>query len=127
MVEAVGEGVGKLRAGDRVAYATRPVGAYSETRVLDASRLVPVSSGITDEEAATLMLKGMTAAYLLLRTHPVRPGETVLVQAAAGGMGVYLLSMGQGPGSHGTGHGLERGQGRDRPRPRLRSRHQLHV
>ena len=99
VVEAVGEGVGQLRAGDRVAYATRPVGAYSETRVLDASRLVPVPSGITDEEAATLMLKGMTAAYLLLRTHPVRPGETVLVQAAAGGMGVYLCQWAKALGA----------------------------
>lgn len=90
VVESVGEDVTGLQPGDRVAYATQPMGAYAQARVINATRLVPVPEGISDQQAATLMQKGMTAAYLLTRTHPVQPGEVVLVQAAAGGMGLYL-------------------------------------
>ncbi len=90
VVDAVGEDVTGLQPGDRVAYATQPMGAYAEARIINATRLVLVPEGIGDPAAATLMQKGMTAAYLLTRTHPIQPGEVVLVQAAAGGMGLYL-------------------------------------
>jgi NADPH2:quinone reductase len=90
VVEAVGDNVTNVAVGDRVAYATRPIGAYAEARVIEASRLVPIPDEIADQAAATLMLKGMTAAYLLTRTHVVKAGEVVLIHAAAGGMGLYL-------------------------------------
>ncbi|MDN3516677.1 quinone oxidoreductase [Aquisalimonas lutea] len=88
VVEAVGEGVDNVAPGDRVAYAAGPPGAYAETRVLAADRLVTIPDGISDEQAAAMMLKGMTAWYLLRRTYPVAAGETVLVHAAAGGVGL---------------------------------------
>lgn len=88
VVEAVGEGVDNVAPGDRVAYAARPPGAYAETRVLAAERLVTIPEGISDEQAAAMMLKGMTAWYLLRRTYPVAAGETILVHAAAGGVGL---------------------------------------
>ncbi|MGE0499803.1 MAG: quinone oxidoreductase [Rhizobiaceae bacterium] len=89
IVEALGTGVAGLKVGDRVAY-TAPVGSYSEKRVIAADRLVKIPEGISDEQAAAMMLKGMTAAYLLLRSHPVRRGETILCHAAAGGVGLML-------------------------------------
>lgn len=89
IVEELGEGVSDLHTGDRVAYAMIP-GAYAEERVIDADKLVPVPDGIDDQTAAAIMLKGMTAYYLLFRTYPVKPGETILVYAAAGGVGSYL-------------------------------------
>jgi len=88
VVEEVGSGVTDLKPGDRVAYAGGPLGAYSEERVFPADRLVPVPDGISDQEAAAMMLKGMTAWYLIRRTHVVKPGETILVHAAAGGVGL---------------------------------------
>jgi len=86
VVEEVGAGVSGLKPGDRVAYAGGPLGAYSEARVMPADRLVPVPDGITDSQAAAMMLKGMTAWYLIRRTHVVKPGETILIHAAAGGV-----------------------------------------
>ena len=88
IVEEVGPGVGGLKAGDRVAYAGGPLGAYSEARVMPAERLVPLPAGITDQQGAAMMLKGMTAWYLVRRTHVVKPGETILIHAAAGGVGL---------------------------------------
>jgi NADPH2:quinone reductase len=88
VVEQVGPGVIGLKPGDRVAYAGGPLGAYSEERVMPADRLVPVPDGITDQQAAAMMLKGMTAWYLIRRTHVVKPGETILIHAAAGGVGL---------------------------------------
>src|SRR5262249_5598703 len=88
VVEDVGPGVSGLKPGDRVAYAGGPLGAYSEARVIAADRLVPVPEGITDQQAAAMMLKGMTAWYLTRRTHVVKPGETILIHAAAGGVGL---------------------------------------
>ncbi|HJU15120.1 MAG TPA: quinone oxidoreductase [Stellaceae bacterium] len=88
VVEEVGPGVSDLKPGDRVAYAGGPLGAYSDERVMPADRLVPVPAGITDQQAAAMMLKGMTAWYLVRRTHPVKRGETILVHAAAGGVGL---------------------------------------
>jgi len=88
VVEELGPGVSDLKVGDRVAYAGGPLGAYTEERVMPADRLVPVPDGISDQEAAAMMLKGMTAWYLIRRTHVVKPGETILVHAAAGGVGL---------------------------------------
>ncbi|MHC4911003.1 MAG: quinone oxidoreductase family protein [Planctomycetota bacterium] len=88
VVEAVGSGVTEVAVGDRVAYATGPIGAYMERRVVPAGQLVPVPDGVSDEQAAAMMLKGLTAQYLLRRTHRVRSGETILFHAAAGGVGL---------------------------------------
>lgn len=87
-VEAVGPGVTEVAVGDRVAYAGGPTGAYSEARVIPADRLVKLPDGIDDRRAAAMMLKGMTAEYLLRRTFPVTPGQTILFHAAAGGVGL---------------------------------------
>ena len=90
VVEAVGSGVGDLKAGDRVAYASAPIGSYSEARLIAADRLVKIPVGVTDQQAASIMLKGMTAQYLLRRTYAVKPGDTILFHAAAGGVGLIL-------------------------------------
>ncbi|NGO50235.1 quinone oxidoreductase family protein [Allomesorhizobium camelthorni] len=89
VVVETGEGVEGLKNGDRVAYAG-PLGAYSDERVITASVLVRVPDGVSDEQAAAMMLKGMTAEYLLRRTFPVKPGDTILYHAAAGGVGLIL-------------------------------------
>jgi NADPH2:quinone reductase len=88
VVEAVGPGVTYVRPGDRVAYAGGPPGSYAEMRVLPADRLVKIPEGITEQQAAAMMLKGMTAQYLIRRTYRVQPGETVLFHAIAGGVGL---------------------------------------
>lgn len=88
-VVATGEGVRNLAPGDRVAY-THPLGAYATARVIAADRLVPIPPGISDEEAACLMLKGLTAQYLLHSTFRVEKGMSVLVHAASGGVGLIL-------------------------------------
>jgi NADPH2:quinone reductase len=87
VVEAVGPGVTHVRAGDRVAYAGGPPGSYAEVRVMPADRLVKVPEGISDRQAAAMMLKGMTVQYLIRRTFKVQPGDTVLFHAAVGGVG----------------------------------------
>ena len=89
VVLAVGDGVDWLKPGDRIAYAVN-VGAYAEERVIAADRLVKVPDGISDEQAAAMMLKGMTAEYLLRRTFQVKAGDTILYHAAAGGVGLIL-------------------------------------
>jgi len=86
-VEAVGSAVTGLQVGDRVAYATGPLGAYSELHVLPADRLVKLPEAISFEQAAAVMLKGLTVQYLLRQTHPLQPGEFCLFHAAAGGVG----------------------------------------
>ena len=88
IVDAVGAGVTQWKPGDRVAYTGAPPGAYAEARLFAADRLVRVPDGITDEQAAAMMLKGMTVWYLIHRTYAVKPGETVLWHAAAGGVGL---------------------------------------
>ncbi|HEX7811557.1 MAG TPA: quinone oxidoreductase [Burkholderiales bacterium] len=88
VVEAVGKGVTLVKAGDRVAYAGGPPGAYSEKRLYPADRLVKVPKGISDEQAAAMMLKGLTVQYLIRRVYNVTKGETVLFHAAAGGVGL---------------------------------------
>jgi NADPH2:quinone reductase len=89
VVEAAGEGVTAVAPGDRVAYAPQ-IGAYASRRVIAADRLVKVPDAVSDETAATVMLKGMTAHYLIHSTFRVEPGMTVLVHAAAGGVGLIL-------------------------------------
>ena len=88
VVEAIGGGVTSLKAGDRVAYASMPLGAYAEARLMPADRLVKTPDKISDQQAAAMMLQGMTAEYLLCRTYKVRKGETILFHAAAGGVGL---------------------------------------
>jgi len=88
VVDAVGAGVTDIRTGDRVAYAAGPPGSYAETRVIDAAKVVKLPAGIADETAAAMMLQGMTAEYLIRRTYKVKPGDTVLFHAAAGGVGL---------------------------------------
>lgn len=86
-VAAVGEGVTHLQVGDRVAYAG-PIGAYAQARNIAADRLVKIPDGIDDQTAAAMMLKGMTARYLLRATFRIEPGHTILFHAAAGGVGL---------------------------------------
>jgi len=88
VVEAVGSGVTWVKAGDRVAYCGGAVGSYSEVRVMPAERLVKLPDGIPDRVAATLMLKGFTVQYLFRQTYRLKEGETILFQAAAGGVGL---------------------------------------
>ena len=89
VVEAVGPKVKGLKKGDRVAYAG-PIGAYAEVLMRPAARLVKIPAGVSDQTAAAMMLKGMTAWYLLRRTYKVKKGDTILVHAAAGGVGLIL-------------------------------------
>lgn len=88
IVEEVGEGVTDLEVGQRVAYAMGGVGAYVEKRIMAADRLVPLPDGIDDQTAASIMLQGMTTEYLLERTYKVKKGDTILLHAAAGGVGL---------------------------------------
>jgi NADPH2:quinone reductase len=88
VVEAIGAGVSEVAPGDRVAYAGPPIGAYAEVRLMPADRLVRLPDAISFETAAAMMLKGMTAEYLIRRTFKVEPGMTVLFHAAAGGVGL---------------------------------------
>ena len=90
VVRAVGEGVTEVAVGDRVAYAGGPIGAYATERVIAADRLVKLPDTIDFATGAAMMLQGMTAQYLIRRTYRVRSGETILVHAAAGGVGLIL-------------------------------------
>jgi NADPH2:quinone reductase len=94
VIEAVGPKVKGFKKGDRVAYA-QPIGAYAEVLVRPVARLVKIPAGITDQTAAAMMLKGMTAWYLLRRTYKVKKGDTILVHAAAGGVGQILCQWGK--------------------------------
>ncbi len=87
VVEAVGQGVREVSVGDRVAYCMA-IGGYAERRLVQARVLVRLPDGISDEQGAAMMLKGCTAQYLLRRTYTVKPGETILIHAAAGGVGL---------------------------------------
>lgn len=88
VVEAVGPGVSGLAAGDRVAYTSRPPASYCDLRLAPAAHMVQLPATIDDETAAAMMLKGLTAWYLLRRSYPVRAGDSVLLYAAAGGVGL---------------------------------------
>ena len=98
VVEAVGPGVIGLEAGDRVAYAG-PTGGYAEERLIDADRLVKLPDSISGEQAASMMLKGMTAHMLLRSVHRVAPGESILIHAAAGGVGLIVCQWAKALGA----------------------------
>ena len=87
IVDAVGAGVTEVGVGDRVVYTGRPADAYAQCRNFLAWQLVPIPDGVTDEQAAAVFLKGLTAWYLIRRSYPVQPGDPVLLYAAAGGVG----------------------------------------
>jgi NADPH2:quinone reductase len=89
IVEAVGSGVTDLKPGDRVAYAG-PIGGYAEARLIQADRVVKLPSTIADQTAAAMMLQGMTVRYLIRKVYAVKAGDTILIHAAAGGVGLIL-------------------------------------
>lgn len=99
VVEAVGSGVTDLKPGDRVAYAGGPPGAYAEVRNMPADRLVKLPDAMDFKTAAAMMLQGMTAQYLLRRTYRVQPGDTILIQAAAGGVGLIVCQWAKALGA----------------------------
>jgi NADPH2:quinone reductase len=99
VISALGAGVRGFRLGERVAYVLPVPGAYSEVRNVPAARLVKVPRGISDEQAAALMLKGLTAHYLIRRTYRVARGDTLLVHAAAGGVGLILCQWARSLGA----------------------------
>jgi NADPH2:quinone reductase len=99
VVSAVGARVRGFRVGDRVAYVLGIPGSYCEIRNVPADRLVKIPAGVSDEKAAVLMLKGMTAGYLLRHTHKVKRGEVIVVHAAAGGVGILLSQWGKSLGA----------------------------
>jgi NADPH:quinone reductase-like Zn-dependent oxidoreductase len=99
IVAAIGKKVRGLRVGDRVAYVHSEPGSYSEVRNVPADRVVKVPAGVTDEQAAVLMLKGMTACYLLRHTYRVQRGDVIVVHAAAGGVGLILSQWGRALGA----------------------------
>ena len=100
IVEAVGEGVTHLKPGDRAAYAAMPPGAYCEARVMPAAQVCPLPDAISFDEAAAMMLKGMTVEYLFHRTTPLKAGDTVLLHAAAGGVGLIACQWAKSEGIH---------------------------
>ena len=99
VVEAVGKGVTRFSVGDLAAYASGPIGAYADQHVVKADRAVKPPSGVSAEVAAAALLKGMTAEFLLRRCYPVRAGETILVHAAAGGVGSILVQWAKAIGA----------------------------
>lgn len=99
VVEAVGEGVSHVKVGDRVAYAGRPPGAYAQVRVMPAAFLVVLPEALSFEQGAAMMLQGMTAQYLLRRTYPVKAGDTILIHAAAGGVGLIACQWAKALGA----------------------------
>ncbi|NKX43038.1 quinone oxidoreductase family protein [Roseicyclus persicicus] len=98
VVEAVGEGVTHLKVGDRAAYAAAPPGAYTEARVMNAAQVCPLPDGISFDEGAAMMLKGLTVQYLFRRTTPIAKGDTVLFHAAAGGVGLIACQWAKSEG-----------------------------
>src|SRR6202021_2954869 len=90
VVEEVGPGVTDLKPGDRIAYGSSPLGAYSEERLIPADRLLKLPDSIDDKTAAAMMLKGLTTQYLIRQTYRIKAGDTILLHAAAGGVGLIL-------------------------------------
>ena len=99
VVEGVGDGVTGFNVGERVAYGIPPLGSYSEARNYPADKLLHLPDGLDDRQVAALLMKGMTAHYLLHRTYAVKPGDTILVHAAAGGMGLILCQWAKALGA----------------------------
>ena len=102
-VEAVGPNVKGIKIGDRVAYAAGPPGSYAETRIMPADRVVKLPTWISNEQAAAMLLQGMTTEYLIRRTHKVKKGDTVLFHAAAGGGGLIACQWLKQLGATGIG------------------------
>ena len=98
-VLATGEGVERFAPGDRVAFASGPIGAYADLHLVDAGRAVRIPQGVDERTAAAALLKGMTAEFLLLRCRPLRAGEPVLIHAAAGGVGQILVQWARALGA----------------------------
>ncbi|MBR8509502.1 quinone oxidoreductase [Burkholderia cenocepacia] len=98
-VTAVGDGVTAFKAGDRVAYVGQPPGAYAQERLMPAERVVKLPDGISYDDAASVMLQGLTAHYLLRRTYPVKAGDTILIHAAAGGVGLLVCQWAKALGA----------------------------
>ena len=98
VIEAIGEGVTHLKVGDRAAYAAMPPGSYCEARVMPAAQVCPLPDGISFEEGAAMMLKGLTVQYLFHRTTPIKAGDTVLFHAAAGGVGLIACQWARSEG-----------------------------
>src|SRR5450631_3163733 len=90
IVEEIGSGVTDLKVDDRVAYGSAPLGAYAEARLIPADRLIKLPDSIDDKTAAAMMLKGLTVQYLIRQTYRVKEGDTILLHAAAGGIGLIL-------------------------------------
>src|SRR5260221_6017621 len=111
VVEDVGPGVDHIKAGDRVAYAGGPLGAYSEVRVMPADRLVVLPQGISDQHAAAMMLQRLNVQYLIRQIHKVTKGDTILFHAAAGGVGLIACQWAQSVGATGIGTGGGEGKG----------------
>jgi len=130
-IEAVGEGVTEFKLGDRVAYASPPVGAYAEVRLMAADRVVALPDAISDKTAAAMMLQGMTAQYLLRRTYRVQPGDAILFHAAAGGVGLMASQWARHLGATAASgrdrhrHGGQRRKSRIGPRARLPPCHRV--
>src|SRR5215469_5088587 len=99
VVEDVGPGVDHIKAGDRVGYAGGPLGAYREVRVMPADRLVALPQSISDQQAAAMMLKGLTVQYLIRQIHKVTKGDTILFHAAAGGVGLIACQWAKSLGA----------------------------
>ena len=99
VVEGVGDGVANFRTGDRVAYGIPPLGSYQERRVYPADKLLHLPDRLEDKQVAALLMKGMTAHYLLHRTYSVQAGDVILVHAAAGGMGLILCQWAKALGA----------------------------
>ena len=99
IVEGLGDGVTGFKIGDRVAYGIPPLGSYSEVRNYPANKLLHLPEGLDDKQVAALLMKGMTAHYLLHRTYAVQPGDTIVVHAAAGGMGLILCQWAKALGA----------------------------
>ena len=115
-----------LKVGDRVAYAG-PIGGYAEERLIDADRLVKLPDDISSEQAAAMMLQGMTAEMLLRAVYPVQAGDTILIHAAAGGVGLIVCQWAKALGATVIGTVVERREGRARPGAWLRSSDRLHA
>jgi NADPH:quinone reductase len=99
VVEEIGPGVSEVKPGDRVAYGNGPLGAYSEARVMPADRLVVLPDGISDREAAAIMLKGLTSQYLIRQIYKVGKGDVILFHAAAGGVGLIACQWAKALGA----------------------------
>nr|WP_202619488.1 alcohol dehydrogenase catalytic domain-containing protein [Aeromonas media] len=127
VVEALGEGVTNVAVGDRVTYTgfINTLGAYATQRLIPAAPLIKLPDSIAFETAAAMTMRGLTSAYLMRRIHAFKPGDSILLHAAAGGGWPHRRPVGQAAGADGDRHRVERRQGRAGPCPRLRLHHRL--